>query len=156
MESAGGAAYFFPWCQLNFVTYRWAILGAILHLSLPVWQLSTALKETDSGLFFLAFAQMGLWPHFPSVADLCPGWGMKGFSVLYQSSSLANKGQLWDMEKLLTSSVARGFSFAFNRIQDTGFVPIISLYAKHLENRWASAGTHIHSEPLVNLTHLYY
>lgn len=56
-----GAAYFFR-CQLNFVTYRWAS-WVQLHLSLPVWQLSTALKETDSWFcFFLAFAQMGLWP----------------------------------------------------------------------------------------------
>ena len=35
-------------------------------------------------------------------------------------------------------------------------MPIVSLYSKHLENRWASAGTPTHSQSLVNLTHLYY
>ena len=42
--------------------------------------------------FFFAFAQMGLWP-LPVVADLCPGWGMKGFSVLYQSNSALPHGK---------------------------------------------------------------
>lgn len=159
MESAGGAAYFFPWCQLNFVTYRWAILGAIT--SFPSCLAAEYCLERDRFwfCFFFGFCTNGTLATSPIVADLCPGWGMKGFSVLYQSSfaswQIKVSSGTWRSFLLLHWHVAS--PSRFNRIQDTGgLVPIISLYSKHLENRWASAGTHIHSQPLVNLTHLYY
>ena len=92
MESAGKAACFFPWCQLNFATYRWAILGAIT--SFPSCLAAEYGLERDRFFFFFffAFAQTGLWP-LPVVADLCPGWGMKVFSVLYQSNSALPHGK---------------------------------------------------------------
>lgn len=63
-----------------------------LRLSLPVWQLSTALKGTG-GFFFFDFCTNGTLATSPVVADLCPGWGMKGFPVLCESNSALPRGK---------------------------------------------------------------
>ena len=67
-----------------------------LRLSLPVWPLSTALKGTGFCfvLFcFVYFCTNGTLATSPVAADLCPGWGMKGFPVLCESNSALPRGK---------------------------------------------------------------
>lgn len=144
MERAGRAACFFPWCRLNFVTYRWPILGAIT--SFPSCLAAAYCLERDR-FFFFGFCTNGTLATSPVVADLCPGWGDERVSC-----PLSEQLRFASWQTKVSSGTWRNFLLLlhwhvasashFKRVQDTGgFVPIVSLHSKHLENSWASAGT---------------